>query len=102
MLTPQFEFSKIMVKWGLSIFLSQTICTLAIIFFRIESAQYAVNLMNATIPLYAVIFGGYFGKAGFENYQKIKNEVTTTTEFTEKTEPAETKFTEKTEPAGVG
>lgn len=89
MLTSQFEFSKIMVRYGLAIFISQTIISLAIIFFRLEAAQYAINLMNATIPLYAVIFGGYFGKAGFENYQKIKNEVTTTTEFTEKTEPTE-------------
>lgn len=55
--------------------MSQTIITLAIIYFRFDSAQYAVNLMNATIPLYAVIFGGYFGKAGLENYQKIKNEI---------------------------
>ena len=92
MLTSQFEFSKIMVRYGLSIFMSQTIITLGIIFFRPESAQYAVNLMNATIPLYAVIIGGYFGKAGLENFQKIKNEignVTTTTEFTQKTEPTE-------------
>lgn len=87
MLTSQFEFSKIMVRYGIAIFMAQTIITLAIIFFRLESAGYAVSLMNATIPLYAVIFGGYFGKAGFENYQKIKSEMTTTTEFSTTTEP---------------
>ena len=74
-LTPQFEFSKIMVRWGLAIFTSQTIITLAIISFQLESAQYTISLMSATIPLYAVIFGGYFGKAGLENFQKIKNEI---------------------------
>lgn len=89
MLTPQFEFSKVMVRYGLASFISQVIFSLAIIFFRVESAQYAINLMGATVPLYAVIIGGYFGKAGLENFQKIKNEVTTTTEFTQKTEPTE-------------
>lgn len=82
----QFEFSKIIVRRGLGIFFVQTILTLAIVFFRVDSAAYAVGLMSATIPLYAVIFGGYFGKAGLENYQKIKNE--TYGQFGEEESPA--------------
>lgn len=72
LLTNQFEFSKIIVRRGLFIFLIQLVLSLAIIFFKVESAAYSVSLMNAAVPLYAVIFGGYFGKAGLENYQKIK------------------------------
>ena len=68
-----FEFSKLIIKRVTLIFLLQMVLTLAVIFFRFEVAQHSVSLMNATIPLYAVIFGGYFGKAGLENYQKIKN-----------------------------
>jgi hypothetical protein len=67
-----FEFSKIIVKRGTWLFTIQTILTLGVIFWRPQSAQYAVSLMTATMPLYVVIFGGYFGKAGIENYQKIK------------------------------
>lgn len=68
-----FEFSKILVRRGLLIFFIQVILTVGIIFFRIDSSVQAVSLMSTTIPLYAIMFGGYFGKAGLENYQKIKN-----------------------------
>lgn len=73
--SSQLEFSKIIVRRGLLIFLIHLILTMAIIFFRVESAMFTVSLMNTAIPLYVVIFGGYFGKAGIENYQKIKNDI---------------------------
>lgn len=68
-----FEFSKVIVRRGMLLFTLHTLLTLVVIFFRTESAHYSVSLMTATMPLYVVIFGGYFGKAGLENYQKIKH-----------------------------
>lgn len=70
-----FEFSKVIVRRSLLIFLAQMLATMAVAFFRPESSVQMVSLMNATIPLYIIIFGGYFGKAGLENYNKIKYEV---------------------------
>lgn len=67
-----FEFSKIIVKRALAIFLVHTILTLAVIFLKPVSAVHAVSLVNAVVPLYIVIFGGYFGKAGLENLNKIR------------------------------
>ena len=71
-----FEFSKIIVRRTLLIFLSHILLTIGVTFFRPESAIQLVSLMNATIPLYIVIFGGYFGKAGLENFNKIKYQTT--------------------------
>lgn len=67
------EFSKQIVKRIEIVLLLHITLSLLIIYFKSESASYAVSLMTATVPLYAVIFGGYFGKAGLENYQKIKS-----------------------------
>lgn len=72
---PILEFSKDLVNRGLTIFVFHVICTLLIVVFKEESSVQAVALMRDTVSLYAVLFGGYFGKAGIENYQKIKNEV---------------------------
>lgn len=66
------EFSKLIIKRATWMFIVQGLLTLAVIYFRMDAAVHAVNLMTTTIPLYMVIFGGYFGKAGFENYQKIR------------------------------
>lgn len=71
-----FEFSKIIVRRGMLIFLLQVLLTISVMFLRPESSVQLVSLMNATIPLYVVILGGYFGKAGIENYNKIKYNVT--------------------------
>lgn len=68
------EFSKVMVRRTLLVFLIHMMLTILSIFLRAEIAPSLVGLMNATVPVYIVIFGGYFGKAGIENYQKIKNE----------------------------
>lgn len=54
------------------VFVTHTVATLAVIFFQPQVAAHTVSLMSATVPLYIVIFGGYFGKAGLENYNKIK------------------------------
>lgn len=70
-----FEFSKLIVRRMIVIFLVHVLLTLGIVFFRYDAAPHAVSLMHATVPLYAVVFGGYFGKAGIENYQKIKNSI---------------------------
>ena len=72
---PILEFSKDLVNRGLTIFVLHVICTLLVVVFKEESSVQAVALMRDTVSLYAVLFGGYFGKAGVENYQKIKNEV---------------------------
>ena len=66
------EFSKLIVKRGTWMFIIHTLLTLAVIFWKVEAAHHAVSLMSATVPLYIVIFGGYFGKAGLENFQKIR------------------------------
>ena len=71
---PILEFSKDLVNRGLTIFVFHVICTLLIVVFKEESSVQAVALMRDTVSLYAVLFGGYFGKAGLENYQKIKND----------------------------
>ena len=68
------EFSKVLVNRGLTIFVIHVICTLIVVIVKEESSSQAVTLMRDTVSLYAVLFGGYFGKAGVENYQKIKNE----------------------------
>lgn len=68
------EFSKVIVRRAMWLFSIQTALSLAVIFVRPQSGSQVVMLMSATIPMYAVILGGYFGKAGLENYQKIKNE----------------------------
>ena len=70
-----FEFSKVIVRRTLLIFLVQMLATMVVAFFRPESSVQMVGLMTATIPLYIIIFGGYFGKAGLENYNKIKYDV---------------------------
>lgn len=83
-----FEFSKVIVRRALIVFLLQMLLTMAITFFRPESTMQLVSLMNATIPLYIVIFGGYFGKAGLENYNKIKFQAIETMEGCEPLEPS--------------
>lgn len=83
-----FEFSKIIVRRALIVFLFQMLLTMGIAYLRPESAMQLVSLMNATIPLYVVIFGGYFGKAGLENYNKIKFQAIETTEECEPLEPS--------------
>lgn len=83
-----FEFSKVIVRRALIIFLFQMLITMVITFFRPESTVPLVSLMNATIPLYIVIFGGYFGKAGLENYNKIKFQTIETIEGCDPLEPS--------------
>ncbi len=68
------EFSKVIVRRSMWLFSVQVALSLLVIFFKPDSGSQVVGLTSVTIPLYAVIFGGYFGKAGLENYQKIKNE----------------------------
>lgn len=70
--TRHLEFSKVIVNRTLAIFLAHTVLTLLVVFFQSGVASHAVNLMTAVVPLYIVIFGGYFGKAGLENYNKIR------------------------------
>jgi hypothetical protein len=71
-LTGHLEFSKTVVLRGMAVFLVQLILTIVVLFLKTELSVHMVALMNATVPLYIVIFGGYFGKAGVENYNKIK------------------------------
>lgn len=70
--SKHFEFSKQVVYRGFIMFGLQIILTLVIILWQPSTAQNAVALMNVSVPIYAVIFGGYFGKAGVENIQKIR------------------------------
>lgn len=72
-----FEFSKIIVKRTLWVFFIQMVATAVFSFVRWEVAAQLVSLMNAAVPVYIVILGGYFGKAGLENYNKIKYEALT-------------------------
>ncbi len=71
-ISNHFEFSKQVVYKGFFMFGLQVLFTLIIILWQPVAAQNAVALMNVSVPIYAVIFGGYFGKAGVENIQKIR------------------------------
>lgn len=66
------EFSKVIVRWTLQGFFLQVLVASVFSFFKGEIAYQLVSLLNATVPVYIVILGGYFGKAGIENYNKIK------------------------------
>lgn len=68
------EFSKVIVKWTLWGFFTQVLLTVILSFFQVAVAHQLVLLLNAAVPVYMVILGGYFGKAGIENYNKIKYE----------------------------
>lgn len=68
------EFSKLIVKWTLWGFFSQVLLTVILSFFQMDVAYQLVSLLNVSVPVYMVILGGYFGKAGIENYNKIKYE----------------------------
>lgn len=85
MMRNKFEFSKVIVRRTLILLVLHLIMTMLVIYFRAEVAQSLVNLMSATMPVYLVIFGGYFGKAGLENYNKIKYDAIETVQFSEST-----------------
>lgn len=53
------------------------LCFLILILF-IDAASYAVELMGVITPACVAILTCYFGKAGFENYNKYKNAVSST------------------------
>ena len=74
------EFSKLIVKWTLWGFFAQVILTLVLSFFQMDVAYQMVSLLSVSVPVYTIIFGGYFGKAGIENYNKIKYEATSQNE----------------------
>lgn len=72
--TSALEFSKVIVKRTMWLFSIQTTLSILVIFLKPESGNQITMLMSAVVPFYAIILGGYFGKAGLENFQKIKNE----------------------------
>ena len=72
-LVSKLEFSKQIIRRMMWVFGAHVMATLAAIIAVPEYGSLAVSLMSATVPLYIVIFAGYFGKAGIENYQKIKS-----------------------------
>ena len=68
------EFSKLIVKWTLIGFFIHVLIANTLTFFQVDVGPQINQLLYNTIPVYMVVLGGYFGKAGFENYNKIKYE----------------------------
>lgn len=44
----------------------------------IDAASYAVDILSVVTPACVAVMTCYFGKAGFENYNKYKKAVTST------------------------
>lgn len=44
----------------------------------IDAASYAVDILSVVTPACVAVMTCYFGKAGFENYNKYKKTVTST------------------------
>lgn len=74
------ETSKRLAYCTLTLFaVSVGLCFLIFILF-LEGASYAVELMGVITPACVAILSCYFGKAGFENYNKYKQAVASTEE----------------------
>lgn len=74
------ETSKRLAYCTLALYVgSITLCFLILILF-IDAASYAVELMGVITPACVAILTCYFGKAGFENYNKYKKAVTSSEE----------------------
>jgi hypothetical protein len=65
------ETSKVIVLATGVIFVVHIVLSTALICFGY--GENAIALMAATMPIYLAVVAGYFGKAGVENFQKIKN-----------------------------
>lgn len=66
------QFSKKVVIAMLSTILVSTVIAFVFAGFKTQSAQYIVSLYNTVSTLAGSIILGYFGKAGVQNYNKIK------------------------------
>ena len=64
------EASKIIVLVTGVMFGLHVVLSAALIY--IGYGENAISLMSASIPVYLAVVAGYFGKAGVENYQKIR------------------------------
>lgn len=71
-LVTHIEFSKSLVNRTLIIFSIHLCVTLISLVLWPKTESGVIALMREVTTLYAVVFGGYFGKAGLENYTKIK------------------------------
>lgn len=70
----KWEFSKKITWFALIAFCVLIGLSMITMVFMRESAHSVVSLISASVPVFIVIFTGYFGKAGVENYTKIRAE----------------------------
>ncbi len=74
------ETSKRLAYCTLTLYaVSIGLCFLILMLFT-DAASYAVELMGVITPACVAILTCYFGKAGFENYNKYKKAVSSTEE----------------------
>ena len=68
MTRKKYEFSKIFTITTFITMILHLICTIV---FKVKNVD-ILPIFTTMIPIYLTIFGGYFGKSGFENHAKIK------------------------------
>lgn len=66
------QFSKKIVVSMVTATLVSTFIAFMLVAFKSQSAQYIVSLFNTVSTLTGSVILGYFGKAGVQNYNKIK------------------------------
>lgn len=64
------EFSKKLAMGFLWVFVLQIVLTVGAHIYMGNDFK-AVELFEACVPVYMTVFGGYYGKAAFENGKKI-------------------------------
>lgn len=64
------EFSKKLAMGFLWVFVLQIVLTVGAHIYMGNDCK-AVEICDACVPVYVTVFGGYYGKAAFENGKKI-------------------------------